>query len=140
MYNGHPAGSSFYFDDAHHERNGPAYHRIKDDIDLEDFDDVIEELHELIKLGSIWETDDPLAALQHLLDGLKEVIDVDLPQDWLTLLPDLKSAGAEHHPVDTNISFLHCPKGVSNGAEKTSSTGLAKCVGIESALHGIGFS
>ena len=136
IYNGHPDGSPFY-ESVHHKTNAITYHAHKQDIDIGEFDDVIDELRDLIEEGTIWATADPERSLTHILDHIKRVVKVDLPQDWMTLLRDLKDKGADVNAVDTYASVLHCAKGISYGAALTSDTGVAKSVGVESARSGI---
>ena len=137
IYNGHPDGAPFY-ESPNIKSNAKLYHTLKHDIDIVAFDELIEQLRLLIIEGTIWQTPDPAEALRRILDRMKNIVKADLPQDWMTLLKDLKEKGADMNAIDTYLSLLHCAKGTSYGAAKTSDTGVAKSVGMESARSGIG--
>lgn len=131
-------GRNFFFTDDHHLKNAVLYHQNKADIDLVSFDSLLNDLWRrvIIEKEFIWSHQSPEIELDRVLKTVKEIIAADLPQDWQKLLDDLWTT-AHGDFVDVKYEQLHCPKYTSNGGNKTSSTGIAKAVGTESALWGM---
>jgi hypothetical protein len=76
-------------------------------------------------------TDDEL---QEILGKVLSIIGAPLPQDWEVVFKWIQSLGGFPRAM---LNMMHCPKNVSNGGQKTSWSGLAKAIGVESALFGI---
>lgn len=107
---------------------------------MEKFDGLLKYLEDEVITGdgNIWnDYHDPIAKFSGVVGDVGDIVGVPLPGDWKKLARDLDPKGEDTEGVDTYVSFLHCPKDVSNGGQKTSATGLAKAVGTESALAGM---
>jgi hypothetical protein len=107
------------------------YHDSKADISLSDFDDLIEELLDRVERREFLNDTDDL--LDNALKPVEGIINAPLPQEWKTSFISINELDTSPRAL---VNLLHCPKNVSNGAQKTSSTGLAKSVGTEAALFG----
>lgn len=142
IYNGHPRGSSFFFNDEYHLEHAHVYHATKQNIDLNALESFLSDFERQVLDGCfVWDEEYPEQAMDDLLVEVEGLIGAPLPQEWSRLFQDLKrrEINGEYSWIDTYASQIHCPKGVSNAGQKTSATGLAKAVGTESALYGLQF-
>jgi hypothetical protein len=131
VFTGHPNGINIFFDDQHHLDNCPKYHEEKDQISLEDFDDLIEKMQNNLDASRfITEPDDILGYFGYM----ESCINAPLPQDWKKALLRIVALGDRPRAL---LNLMHCPKDVSNGGQKTTCSGIAKAIGPEASLLGL---
>lgn len=111
--------------------NCALYHDGKSEISLDDFDDLLGRLSDRLEKSEYLLNLEDLG--DNVLKPVEEIIGAPLSQDWNLTFSSIETLD---EPPRALMNYLHCPKDVSNGGQKTSSTGIAKSVGVEGALCG----
>jgi len=107
------------------------YHNAKESISLINFDHLLDNLQERVTTSNFLTT---IEELKEILVETETIIKAPLPQQWEVAFERIIALPESPRAM---LNFMHCPKGVHNGGQKTSCSGLAKALGPESALYGM---